>query len=117
MHAHFDEIAPNYKHIVGFAAVSIFINMLVMYESTSNVKKSFLQKHQITKQKDDFEAILSSFPEGIMIARTAKDDKQLASPRPDLQDVSLENSQIENLPLEANQIVLPDIRFANKVLR
>ena len=67
--------------------------MLLMYESTSNVKKSFLQKHQITKQKDDFEAILSSFPEGIMIARATKDDKKLAAPK---RDLSIENSQMEN---------------------
>jgi len=73
-------------------------------------KEAFEQKFFIQKQKDDFEEILNSFPEAILIA---EERKQEEAPRD--QELSLD-SAVRPLSNEANmnqRIALPEVKLAN----
>jgi len=87
-----------------------------MYESTYNAKQSFLQRHQLTKQKNDFETILSSFPDSILIAKPAPIPVPAPRPEPVEHESDLENSRAVIVAPEGTRVVLPEIRFVNKVM-
>jgi len=74
-------------------------------------KEAFEQKFFIQKQKDDFEEILNSFPEAILIAEERKQEEA-----PQDQELSMD-SAVRPLSNEANmnqRIALPEVKLANE---
>jgi len=49
---------------------------LVSSDRTSDFKEAFEQKFILQKQKDDFEEILNSFPEAVLIVEDHKSDAE-----------------------------------------
>ena len=84
----------NMKHCLGFGIVGFLNFLLMMSDVAYSVKQMFNTQHQVKKQAEDFEKILSTFPEGVIIAEV----KKRASPYSDEE----RGGEVEVTPLFMN---------------
>jgi hypothetical protein len=69
LHMRFEE-EPDWLVLPIFYGLCFTMAILMTMDTTLTYKLTFVQRFEITKQRNDFSAILGSFPEGVLIART-----------------------------------------------
>jgi len=76
-------IIPTYEEFfnpardAGWIVFCLIIIGLVSSDRTSDFKEAFEQKFILQKQKDDFEEILNSFPEAVLIVEDHQSDAEV----------------------------------------
>jgi len=95
-----------------FILISIAVLSLISANQTTDFKYAFEQKFKIEKQKVDFEEMLNSFPDAVLIAGANRD---AAESNRDLLDDSAWSSLGEERPRSRRNrpVVLPTVKFVN----